>query len=208
MWSAKPAKHSNCLWLFTQPGTHHSMSGHFPALNRLRKLKTEKKEKKVLSSFFHLVSFSFSACVFSPRYLFVPFSFSFSLTPPPLSPLSSSARLTCHSSSFVPTGLFLYWTPRPLHSFGSPFPSQGPNYEPALNKNIYISPKKGFSLCFLWTMRACDSPLPFCSRFLSLSLLSGHSPGVSVSLCDWLALGLLGGSNCVSLSLTVVVMGV
>lgn len=132
----------------------------FPTPNRLRKLKREREreeKKKVLSSFSTWFCSLFCLCVFSPRYLFVPSSFL--LFPPSLLP---SPR---HSSSFVPTGLFPYWTPRPLHSFGSPFPSQGPNYEPALNKNIYISPKKGFSLCFLWTMRACDSPLPAAPSF-------------------------------------------
>lgn len=57
-------------------------------------------------------------------------------------------------------------------------------------------------------MRGLWFSCPSCSHFLSpLSVLSGHSLGVSVCLCDWLALGLLGGSNCVSLSLTVVVRG-
>lgn len=145
-------KHGDSPWLFTPPGTHHSTSGHFHHWTG-----SERRKEQSPVEFFHLLSFFFS--FLTPQYLFVPFSFL-------LFPPSSSTRLTCHSSSFVPTGLFPYWTPRPLHSFGSPRPSQGPNYEPALNKNIYISPKKGFSLCFLWTMRACGSLPPSCSLFL------------------------------------------
>lgn len=179
----------------------------FPTPNRLKMLKRREEKKKVLSSFSTwFCSLFLPLCFFTSVSIcplfFSPFPSPLHLLPPP-----SSASLTCHSPSFVPTGLFSYWTPRPLHSSGSPFSSQGPNYEPALNKNIYISPKKGFSLCFLWTMRAYDFPFPPAPSFcLFLCWVAIHWG--SMSLCDWLALGLLGGSNCVSLSLTVVVRGV
>lgn len=82
--------------LFTRPGTHHSMSGHFP-----RQISLESSEKKKVLS-----SFSTWFCS-----LFLPLCFFTSVSIRPLF-LSPSP---CHSSSFVPTGPF-----SPLNSPPSP----------------------------------------------------------------------------------------
>lgn len=83
--------------LFTRAGTYHSMSGHFPRQTGSESLKSFK--------IFHSVLFPFSPSVFFHLSIYLS-CLLFSFSSPSSTPFST--RLTCHSSSFVPTGLFPY----------------------------------------------------------------------------------------------------
>lgn len=113
-WSARSVKMQTRLQLFTTPGTHHSMSGHFPRQIGLKSSK-KKEKKKVLSSFSTWFCSLFLPLFFHLCIYLSPLLFSFPL-PPPSSP-SSPALLLLRTSNM---SFFIFCTYRPFSLLNSP----------------------------------------------------------------------------------------
>lgn len=162
----------------TASGRRHSPLNSFPRRAEPPKGRRERnggKRRKCCQLF----PLGFVPCVFSPPYYpFVHLILSPAPPPPPPTPVRFVILHLLWPQSCLHRR---YSTPRPLGSFGCTGSSQGPNYEPALNKNIYISlaatqqkkkeKKKNKKKGLLCVFPADNEPSPpLCSPAASLPL--------------------------------------